>query len=328
MIQSEKLKEHAKRLRLYNIANRMDSILHHAQEEKPTYPEFLSLVLGTEVEMKERKDYERRLVAARLPRKHDLDEYDYNFYEGIDRRQMKELRELVWLREAYNLILMGPSGTGKTFLAAGLVFDAVKAGYKAYLMTMEDIVNCLRLKDISTPAMMTYNKILRAQLLAIDDIMLFPVKREEATAFFNLINTLHEKTSIIITTNKAPTEWVETLNDEILASALLDRLLYRCEVIKFTGSSYRLENRQTIFKTTRNEKRTYEALVTGVFCGIFNFSKKRHKKICKLHRFHPLHHPYKRTRPCLHPPGCAESARPGTVPHRNRVLHPPALRTL
>ena len=84
MIQSEKLKEHAKRLRLYNIANRMDSILHHAQEEKPTYPEFLSLVLGTEVEMKERKDYERRLVAARLPRKHDLDEYDYNFYEGIE----------------------------------------------------------------------------------------------------------------------------------------------------------------------------------------------------------------------------------------------------
>uniref|UniRef100_UPI003568190F IS21-like element helper ATPase IstB n=1 Tax=Phocaeicola vulgatus TaxID=821 RepID=UPI003568190F len=197
-------------------------------------------------------DYERRLVAARLPRKHDLDEYDYNFYEGIDRRQMKELRELVWLREAYNLILMGPSGTGKTFLAAGLVFDAVKAGYKAYLMTMEDIVNCLRLKDISTSAMMTYNKILRAQLLAIDDIMLFPVKREEATAFFNLINTLHEKTSIIITTNKAPTEWVETLNDEILASALLDRLLYRCEVIKFTGSSYRLENRQTIFKRETN----------------------------------------------------------------------------
>ena len=237
MIQSEKLKEHARRLRLYNIANRMDSILHHAQEEKPTYSEFLSLVLGTEVEM---------------PRKHDLDEYDYNFYEGIDRRQMKELRELVWFRETYNLILIGPSGTGKTFLAAGLVFDAVKAGYKAYLMTMEDIVNCLRLKDISTPAMMTYNKILRAQLLAIDDIMLFPVKREEATAFFNLINTLHEKTSIIITTNKAPTEWVETLNDEILASALLDRLLYRCEVIKFTGSSYRLENRQTIFKRETN----------------------------------------------------------------------------
>ena len=118
-----------------------------------------------------------------------------NFYKGIDRRQMKELREtgMVSVETLSNLILIGPSGTGKTFLAAGLVFDAVKAGYKAYLMTMEDIVNCLRLKDISTPAMMTYNKILRAQLLAINDIMLFPVKRKEATAFFNLINTLHEK---------------------------------------------------------------------------------------------------------------------------------------
>lgn len=248
MIQSEKLKEHARRLRLYNVANCMDSILHHAQEDKPTYPEFLFQVLSNEVGMKERKDYERRLAAARLPRKHNLDEYDFNFYEGIDRQQMKELRELVWLREAYNLILMGPSGTGKTFLAAGLVYDAVKAGCKAYLMTMEDIVNCLKMKELSPTAMCMYNKLLRAQLLAIDDIMLFPVKREEAVSFFNLINQLHEKTSVIITTNKAPTEWVETLNDEVLAGALLDRLLYRCEVIKFTGSSYRLENRQTIFK--------------------------------------------------------------------------------
>ena len=72
MIQSEKLKEHARRLRLYKIANRMDSILHHAQEEKTTYSEFLTLVLGPEDDMKERKDYERRIVEVRLPRKHDL----------------------------------------------------------------------------------------------------------------------------------------------------------------------------------------------------------------------------------------------------------------
>ena len=74
------------------------------------------------------------------------------------------------------------------------------------------------------------------------------MKKEEATAFFNLINTLHEKTSIIITTNKAPTEWTQMLDDEVLTSALLDRLLYRCEVVKLTGTSYRLENRKTIFK--------------------------------------------------------------------------------
>ena len=77
--------------------------------------------------------------------------------------------------------------------------------------------------------------------------MLMPINKEEATAFFNLINTLHEKTSIIITTNKAPTMWNETLNDEIVTTAILDRILYKCEVIKLTGSSYRIENRKTIF---------------------------------------------------------------------------------
>ena len=93
---------------------------------------------------------------------------------------------------------------------------------------------------------------------AIDDIMLFPVKKEEATAFFNLINTLHEKTSIIITTNKAPTEWTQMLDDEVLTSALLDRLLYRCEVVKLTGTSYRLENRKTIFKKDKNKTEPVE----------------------------------------------------------------------
>lgn len=86
-------------------------------------------------------------------------------------------------------------------------------------------------------------------ILAIDDIMLFPVKKEESASFFNLVNSLHEKTSVIITTNKAPTEWVQTLNDEVLATAIIDRLLYRCEVIKLAGTSYRLENRKTIFSS-------------------------------------------------------------------------------
>ena len=190
----------------------------------------------------------QRLRAAKLPQQYNLDEYDFHFAAGISQQQLKELRELLWMEQAYNIILMGPSGTGKTFIAAGLVYDAIKAGYKAYLFTMEEIITCLKTKDISTSAMVTYNKILRANLLAIDDIMLFPVKKDDSASFFNLINTLHEKTSIIITTNKAPTEWGQTLNDEVLASALLDRLLYRCEVVKLTGASYRLENRKNIFQ--------------------------------------------------------------------------------
>ena len=95
---------------------------------------------------------------------------------------------------------MGPSGTGKTFIAAGLVHEAVRQGYKAYLVTMEDIVNTIRMKPLLPTAMTTYNRYLKADLIAIDDIMLLPVGREEAAGFFNLINALHEKASVIITT--------------------------------------------------------------------------------------------------------------------------------
>ena len=90
--------------------------------------------------------------------------------------------------------------------------------------------------------------------LGIDDIMLMPMKKEESVAFFNLINTLHEKTSVIITTNKAPTEWVEILHDEVLATALLDRLLYRCDVVKLSGSSYRMEHRSSFLSGAKKGK--------------------------------------------------------------------------
>ena len=81
---------------------------------------------------------------------------------------------------------------------------------------------------------------------------MFPIKKHEAVAFFNLIDHLHEKSSVIITTNKSPKQWAETLEDEVLATALLDRILYRCEVIKLSGTSYRMENRKTIFATSQH----------------------------------------------------------------------------
>src|SRR5690554_6991185 len=111
------------------------------------------------------------------------------------------------------------------------------------MLTMGEIITTIKMKEISPTAMSAYNRIVRADLIAIDDIMLFPVKKEDANGFFNLINTLHEKASIIITTNKAPTEWAQTLDDEVLATALLDRLLYRCEVIRSEEHTSELQSR-------------------------------------------------------------------------------------
>lgn len=239
----EEIRQYAKILRLSNVRSNCSDIIHKAQIDKPTYLTYTKEVLKDEVETRQRNDLLRRMRQAKLPKNCDLDRFDFNHSAGITKSQLQQMRELVWLDQLYNLIFMGPSGTGKTFMTAGLIRDAVMRGYKALFMTMEALVNILRLKEVSSSAMNAYNGILRCNLIGIDDIMLMPMKKEEAVAFFNLINNLHEKTSIIITTNKAPTEWVEILQDEVLAQALLDRLLYRCDVVKLVGSSYRMENR-------------------------------------------------------------------------------------
>ncbi|MCX6177854.1 MAG: ATP-binding protein, partial [Chlorobiales bacterium] len=120
-------------------------------------------------------------------------------------------------------------------------------GYHALFRTMDDLIQTIRFKELTTAAGREYKRLLSAHLLVIDDIMMFPLEKTVAVGLFQLVNQLHEQTSFIITTNKSPKEWAEMLGDEVLATALLDRLLYKCEVIKLTGKSYRLENRRSIF---------------------------------------------------------------------------------
>ncbi len=248
MKQIEIIREYANYLRLTLLKNSPEELIHQAQIDKPSYIEFTCSMLKREVQQRQKNDLERRIKLAHLPTNYNLDDYDFNHSNGVSKPQLRELRELLWLDQNYNIILMGPSGTGKTYIASGLIYEAVKMGYKAYFKTMDEIITILKLKDITGASMNAYNRLIKANLIAIDDIMLFPMKKEEAIAFFNLINKLHEKCSVIITTNKSPKQWAETLNDEVLATALLDRLLYRCEVVKMEGKSYRMENRKAIFE--------------------------------------------------------------------------------
>lgn len=240
------IKQHADYLRLTLLRDEAAHFIHQAQIDKPTYVDYTFDILEREANRRQKTDLDRRLKLANLPRNHNLDSYDYAFSSGINKNQLQQFRELLWLEQAYNIVLMGPSGTGKTYIASGLIHDAVKKGYKAYFTSMEDLVNVLKLKEMTSSALNAYNRYLKAHVIAIDDIMLLPIKKHEAVAFFNLINHLHEQCSIIITTNKSPKQWADTLEDEVLATALLDRILYHCEVIKLEGGSYRMEHRKEI----------------------------------------------------------------------------------
>lgn len=241
------VKDYAIQLRLNGIQDQVEELVSKANEKKCSYLDFFLTLLETEINQRNKRDLERRIGAAKLPIKHDLDQYDYSFINGISKTQLHQLRECMWLEQNYNVVLMGPSGTGKTLIAAGLCYDALKKGYKAYFRTMEQINEILIMKDVTRSALIEYNKLLKSHLMVIDDIMMFALEKKQAVQLFNFINHLHERASFIVTTNKSPEEWVKMLDDEVIATALLDRILYRCEVIRLSGKSYRLQNRKTIF---------------------------------------------------------------------------------
>jgi len=244
---TQAFKEFAGQLKLSGIQDQVEELIRKATEEKCSYLDFSLSLLETEINQRRQRDLERRIKAAKLPLKHDLAQYDYSFMNGISKQQLSQLRECQWLEQNYNVVLMGPCGIGKTLIAAGLCYDALKIGYKAYFRTMEQINEILIMKDITRSALVEYNKLLKAHLLVIDDIMMFALEKKQAVQLFNFINHLHERASFIVTTNKSPQEWVKMLDDEVIATALLDRILYRCEVVRLSGKSYRLINRETIF---------------------------------------------------------------------------------
>lgn len=247
MTPSQNLKNKCRQLRLYALADHIEEAVMKAETNKSTYVELLGGLFEKELDSRVQKDKERRIKYAGMPIGHRLDQYDLTSENTIGKQQLNQLRELKWIEQNYNLVLMGPSGTGKTFLASGLCFDAVQYGYRAYFQTMESLVRILKMKDITKKEAAQYKRICNAHLLIIDDIMMFPVTKEQAVAFFNLINLLHDKTALIITTNKSPKQWAEVLNDTVLTTAILDRILYHCEIVKLSGKSYRMQNRKTIF---------------------------------------------------------------------------------
>jgi DNA replication protein DnaC len=241
------IRQNATRLRLSSLGGNLATILADAERKAPSYDEFLYGTLAYEVAEREQKRLLLQMKLAKLPMMCDLDSYDFGFEAAMPVAQLKQLRELNWLDQCYNIMLSGPAGTGKTYLAAGLGHDAIRKGYRAYFRNMSDILATLRLKELTPSAAKEFKRLSEAQLIIIDDVMTISLNREDGNRFFVFINQIFETTSFIITTNKSPAQWAQSLDDETLATAILDRLLYKCQLIQFHGPSYRMENRQTIF---------------------------------------------------------------------------------
>jgi len=240
-----KIIQQCKQLKLPVMAEKVQPMADQASADGSSYLEFVSALLDAELKHRQQRELERKIKDARLPLKHDLQAYDYSLVEGMPAAKLAQLKELTWLDQVYNLIIMGPSGIGKSMLAAGLCHHAIHGGYKSYFRTMEQLMHVIKTRETSRSSMVEWRRLSKAHLIVIDDIMMIDADRKQANAFFHFINALHERVSFVITTNKSPKQWAENLGDEVATTAILDRLLYRCEIINLSGESFRLKNRKS-----------------------------------------------------------------------------------
>lgn len=243
------LQEQLRHLRMTETANELPVLLRNAETMSWTYQEFMQEILMFEVKRREEKNVEKRLKLAKFPYHKTLDEFNIEEQESLSKRQLNQLRELNWLEQQYNLILLGPPGAGKTHIGIGLGVEAIQKGYKVAFSSMGELVHLLKTEEYIRKSQMQLKRLKESDLVIIDDLMYLAMDQREANLFFHLINHLYERSSIILTSNKGPEEWVELMGDQGITTAILDRLLHRVEVIQLNeNDSYRLKHRFTIFE--------------------------------------------------------------------------------
>ncbi len=232
------------RLKLSRISEVLAELTQTADEQGKSYLSFLDELLEEEVAAKEQRRIETALKISGLPYIKSIDDFDFAFQPGLDKQKIMGLFDLSFIREKGNVIFLGPPGVGKTHLAVSLALKACQSGMSIYFTNMQDLIIKLR-KDHEAGKPGKGRGYYKSSLVVVDEVGYTPITREECNLFFRFIANRYEKSSTIITSNKAFGDWTELFHDPIIVTAILDRLLHHSAVINIKGNSYRLKGKKT-----------------------------------------------------------------------------------
>ena len=237
---------HLKHLRLSGILQTLDARNRQAIEGKWSYVEFLSRLLEDEVERRVQKQLKLRLRRAALNTTKTVETFDFQFNPTINRQQVLALAAGDYIRQHRNVLICGPTGVGKSHLAQALGQEACRQGFTVLFTNTNKMLQHLNggRADGSWERRMTVY--LRPDLLILDDFGLKPLQAPGPEDLYDVINERYERGSIMLTSNRAPAEWPDLFHDPLLASAGLDRLLHRAEVVVIRGDSFRAQGRKRL----------------------------------------------------------------------------------
>jgi DNA replication protein DnaC len=242
--QEQRILAALKRLQLTHLRETLAAVLSEAAKEEWTYLEFLDQILRREVDAKQGKRVRMGMQIAHFPCVRTIEGFDFTFQPSADERLVRELSTGNFIAHGENVLIFGPPGVGKSHLAIGLGRKIVEQGHTVRFTTATALLASLGKAETEGGLSDKLTEFCKPRLLIIDELGYLPFERRAAHLFFQLVNRRYEKGSLLVTTNQRVSEWGIVFGDEVLATAILDRLLHHSHTLLITGESYRLREKR------------------------------------------------------------------------------------
>ena len=256
----DRLREMLADLKMPGALEAVDGILAQADSGAATVAEAIEQLLDAQIRLRNNRRLQTAMRSSRLPTVKTLGQFDFAFQPSIKREQIESLHELGFLERRENVIFLGPPGVGKTHLAISLAVAAAESGRRVYYGTLAGLIESLMDAKAAGDLSRRLRVLTHPALLVVDEIGYLPVSQDGAVLFFQLINARHERASTVLTSNKGFEDWGGVLGDEVMAAALIDRLLHHCHIVNIRGNSYRMREHRNLVRPASEQPRQGVAL--------------------------------------------------------------------